>query len=210
MFTKFSLYKVKPGQIARHDEAAARAVAAFAVQSGFRGRVLARNAEDASEYLEVVQWASSSHGEAAFEHLSADDDVRRWLSYIDLATLEMTEVRAEAAISRAEASLSDERVGAWMHVRWNTKAGVDDAAHTRGGILLHHEVFAHTEGYQGAIVYRAPEVNERMELVAWADVDVGKRGLGAIIESGNELVSHHLSDCAPGATIRFLLPVVRS
>ena len=210
MFTSISIYRALPGQADAHDDAALQCHGVFASQPGFQGRVLGRNIEDEEEYVEAVQWASPVHAKQAFAVLSQDADVRRWLGHVDVKGVRMFRMKTTGVISRSERALADMHVGSWLLVRWRTLAHVDPIAHSRNELLMHHEAFVPASGYLGALVFEEVEGAERMELIAWSTHAVAQQRVGEILGANHDLVARHMADCAPGASLHYVYPVLRA
>ena len=75
---------------------------------------------------------------------------------------------------------------------------------------MHHEAFAPVPDYQGAIVLQEVEGAERMELIAWSGLTAARARVAQILESGNDLVARHMADCAPGASLHYVAPILRA
>jgi hypothetical protein len=210
MLTRVSIYRTRPRSADAHDESALRCHGVLAAQPGFLGRLLGRNAEDPAERVEALLWESPEHARAAFSAASVDSTVRAWLEHVDLPTVTTYAMTTNGMIGRAERALSDGSVGSWLLVRWRTLDGVDAARHTRTELLMHHEAFAPAAGYLGAHVLQESNGPERMELIAWPTFDIAKASVGAILGAGHPLVGSHMADCAPGASLHYLEPVLRA
>jgi hypothetical protein len=210
MFTRIAIYRILPSQGRAHDQAAERCQGVLVAQPGFLGRLLGRNDDDADEYVEAIQWESPAHAEEAFVAVSQDAAVRAWLRHVDTPTVKMFGMRTVGVIGRQERALADPTVGTWLLVRWRTLGHVDGMAHTRNELLMHHEAFAPVAGYGGAVVLEELDGGERMELIAWPSSQVARNCVADILGAGHALVVQHMGDCAPGASLHYLDPVLRT
>jgi heme-degrading monooxygenase HmoA len=209
MITKVSIYRTRTAA-ALHDEAARRCSEVLAAQPGFVGRILGRNAQDDAECVEAIQWESAADARAAFTAASANPAVQSWLEHVELPSVKMYSMGTSGVVSRSERSLADRAVSTWLLVRWQTLAGVDDVSHTRNELLMHHEAFAPAAGYLGAHILQQLDGPERMELIAWPDLDTARTRVEEILGAGHALVANHMADCAPGASLHFVSPILRA
>lgn len=209
MITKVSIYRTWTAA-AQHDEAARRCSEVLATQPGFVGRLLGRNVQDDAGCVEATQWESAGDAKAAFEAASADPAVRSWLEHVDLPSVQTFAMGTSGVVSRSERALADRTVSTWLLVRWRTLAGIDGVSHTRNELLLHHEAFAPAPGYLGAHILHEIDGPERMELIAWPDLDTARTRVEQILGAGNTLVANHMADCAPGASLHYVAPILRA
>jgi heme-degrading monooxygenase HmoA len=209
MIARVFRYGRKPGaDSGAHDETAKEAHRVLSAKAGFVARLLATGVDNPGDYVDVVIWASPEQARASSSAAARDEAVRTWLEHIDEPSVKAWSVKTIAAVSRAPAALADPAVGAWLLVRWRIRAGVDVVEHMRNEVAIQHESFGLLPGYLGAYSMHEMDGRECMSLSAWANVESAKAGVERVLRQEDELLTKHMADCEPEASIEYFAPLL--